>query len=218
MSHYTPTQIFCAIVVLFFGIGIHEYSHAKFAELAGDPTPRSYGRVTLQLWKHFEPVGTMMMVLSSLTGFGIGWGRPCPMDPRKMRNPRVDFFIAVIAGPMSNLVQAMVYGTALKFALASQAPSESLFVQLCVAGLFINLGLCFFNLLPIFPLDGNWLLGLLLPDKVRIGYQNVQRQVGMIVLLILIITDNQLHLIDTWIDHPTNLIVSRLFGNIFTSN
>src|SRR5580658_8524945 len=95
--------------VLFFGVGLHEYAHCKFADMAGDPTPGIYGRVTLNLTKHFELYGTLMMIVTALVGFGIGWGRPAPMDPRKMKNPRWDFFAAVAAGPITNLLQAIIY-------------------------------------------------------------------------------------------------------------
>ncbi len=105
-----PTEFIVAqLLVLFLGIGLHEYAHCKFADMAGDPTPGIQGRVTLNLFKHFEPVGTILILVSTWAGFGIGWGRPAPMDPRKMKNPRLDFFVAVAAGPVSNVMQAVVY-------------------------------------------------------------------------------------------------------------
>src|SRR5579862_7063453 len=107
--NFPPEFVLVQIIVLFLGVGLHEYAHCKFADMAGDPTPSFYGRLTLNLFKHFELVGTMMMILSSLSGFGIGWGKPAPMDPKKMRNPRWDFFFAVLAGPISNVVQAVIY-------------------------------------------------------------------------------------------------------------
>src|ERR1019366_3379020 len=105
MRDIDPQVALAQIIVLFFGIGLHEYAHCKFADLAGDPTPRYYGRVTLNLTKHFDPLGTLMMIVSSLTGYGIGWGKPAPINPKKMKNPRIDTFIAVAAGPITNLLQ-----------------------------------------------------------------------------------------------------------------
>src|SRR5687768_14039545 len=102
-------QLVPLAIVVFFAIGLHEYAHCKFADMAGDPTPRIYGRVTLDLTKHFELFGTLMMLFTATTGFGIGWGKPAPMDPNKMRNPRWDFFAAVAAGPISNVLQAIVW-------------------------------------------------------------------------------------------------------------
>ena len=112
--NFDPIQFAATVIVLFFGIGLHEYAHCKVADLAGDPTPGIYGRVTLNLFKHFDPLGAVMILITSITGFGIGWGNPAPMDPNKMRNPRWDFFAAVLAGPVSNIIQAVIYGTILK--------------------------------------------------------------------------------------------------------
>lgn len=184
------------VIILFLAIGLHEYAHCKFADMAGDPTPRLYGRLTLNLTKHFEPVGTIMMVLSSISGFGIGWGRPAPMDARKMRNPRWDHFLAIAAGPVSNLVQAAIYGFLFKLAVEThvyeQLPydfSGQVFRMLLPLGVFINLELFLFNLIPFGPLDGHWLVGQLLPDKQALQWYRLNRQIGLpgvfIVVMIL---------------------------------
>jgi hypothetical protein len=145
--------ILAIIIVIFFAIGLHEYAHCKFADMAGDPTPSIYGRVTLNLTKHFEPAGTLMMIISSLTGVGIGWGRAAPINPAKMRNPRWDTFAAVAAGPISNVIQALFYAVALRFALSSGTVTlDSLFdalthkpttfvAALLGMGVLLNLGL-----------------------------------------------------------------------------
>ena len=76
--------ILITFVVLFLGIGLHEYAHCKVAELMGDPTPREMGRVTLNLFKHFDPAGTVMIIVTSIIGFGIGWGKPAPANPNRI--------------------------------------------------------------------------------------------------------------------------------------
>jgi len=182
----------CIIMVLFLGIGLHEYAHCKFADLAGDPTPSFYGRLTLNLTKHFEPAGTLMMIITATTGFGLGWGKPAPMTPEKMHNPRWDFFIAVIAGPMSNIVQAAIY--AFLFRMFAHFSPESLgdisnptvLYHLFTIGVRINVSLAFFNLIPLGPLDGHWLLGLLMPEKQRILWFQWNRNVGRTALMIFI--------------------------------
>ena len=187
-------MIIAQILVLFLGIGLHEYAHCKFADMAGDPTPRLYGRVTLNLTKHFEPMGTLMMVLTTLTGYGIGWGRAAPANPSKMRNPRWDFFVSVAAGPISNLLQAVIYGflfrISMKFGLYADA-NPSFFVEVFqnwfLFGILINLGLCLFNLIPFGPLDGHWLVGLLLPEKQRYYYFKFNDRIGMPGLFIAVI-------------------------------
>jgi Zn-dependent protease len=186
--------------IIFFAIGLHEYAHCKFADMAGDPTPSIYGRLTLNLTKHFEPVGTIMIVLSSLSGFGIGWGRPAPMNPEKMRNPRWDFFMAVLAGPVSNLAQAVVYSLAAKLAIIAglmnvlelrhavsgygfTTPTAEFFVT----AVGINMSLAVFNIIPLGPLDGHWLLGLLMPDRPRLKWFLWNRHYGQALLVIVIV-------------------------------
>jgi Zn-dependent protease len=158
--------ILAQAIVLFLGIGLHEFAHCKFADMAGDPTPGSYGRVTLNLFKHFEPIGTFMMIMTTMTGFGIGWGRPAPMDPKKMKNPRWDFFAAVAAGPITNLLQAIAYAMILR-TLKPSLGEDDFLSALLLYGVLINLGLFMFNLIPFGPLDGQWLVGMLLPEKAR---------------------------------------------------
>ena len=185
-----PETILAIAIVIFFAIGLHEYAHCKFADLAGDPTPGIYGRVTLKLWKHFEPLGTFMMVISSFSGYGIGWGRPAPMNESKMRNPRWDLFAAVAAGPISNVAQALVYAVVLRFGLqagwfgaedvfyAAYREGNSFLVDLLSLGVVLNLSLAAFNLVPLGPLDGHWLVGLLMPEKQNILWNQWHRKYG----------------------------------------
>lgn len=190
------SMLLAQALVLFLGIGLHEYAHCKFADMAGDPTPRMMGRVTLNLTKHFEPLGVLFMALTMITGFGIGWGRAAISDPRKMRNPRWDFFVSVAAGPISNLAQATIYALLFRILMGSGAfvylapgfPRE-FFMAWITFGVLINLGLFFFNLIPFGPLDGHWLLGLLLPEPQRYRWFRFNAQVGfgglMLVLILL---------------------------------
>ena len=181
-------------IVIFTAIGLHEYAHCKVADMAGDPTPRSYGRVTLNLTKHFEPTGTMMIIFTMLSGFGIGWGRPAPFDPRQMRNPRWDLFASVIAGPASNVLQAAVWAIMMRIAIFA-APAvltnangqASFLFTLFYYGVLINLVLAIFNLIPLGPLDGHWIIGQLLPEKPRLYWYRFHRKVGMFGLIALII-------------------------------
>lgn len=189
-----PAHVMAAIaIVIFLGIGIHEFAHAKVADLAGDPTPGSYGRVTLDLTKHFELMGTIFIVLSSLSGFGIGWGKPVPMDPRKMRNPRWDHFAAVAAGPLSNLIQAVIYAIFFRIAMAVQpavlvgGEGGSFLGALLLLGTLINISLFLFNLLPMGPLDGMWIVGTFLPDRARYQWTKFNLEIGTFLFIALIL-------------------------------
>jgi Zn-dependent protease len=228
MLDIPPPEVIAAIaVVIFFAIGIHEYAHCKFADMAGDPTPSMYGRVTLNLTKHFEPAGTFMMIISSLTGVGIGWGRPAPINPAKMRNPRWDTFAAVAAGPISNLFQAMIYAFMLRMALktglvgfhemfAALNRDHTTFIAAFLSlGVLLNLGLAVFNLVPLGPLDGHWLVAALLPEKPRHYWNQWHRRYGMQVLIVLILIPTFTQGRFDPIDRVTLPILLRLF-TLFT--
>ena len=181
-------------IVIFTAIGFHEYAHCKVADMAGDPTPRLHGRVTLNLTKHFEPTGTMMIVFTMMSGFGIGWGRPAPFNPTLMRNPRWDLLASVIAGPASNILQAAIWAIMLRIAviaspdiLATAGGQLSFLGTLFIYGVLINLVLAFFNLIPLGPLDGHWIIGQLLPEKPRLYWYRFHRKVGMFALIAFII-------------------------------
>lgn len=189
MGQIDPNQVIATLLVLFVGIGLHEYAHCLLADAAGDPTPRYYGRVTLNLTKHFDPFGVMMILITTFTGFGIGWGKPAPMDPRKMRNPRWDFFVAVAAGPICNFLQATAYALIFRGLIAVQPDLlQSLFLRvLLIEGIIVNLSLMIFNLIPFGPLDGHWLVGQLLPEVPRLHWYQFNARVGTIGLFGLII-------------------------------
>lgn len=174
-------------------ITIHEYCHAKFADMAGDDTPRSQGRVTLNPLAHLDPLGTIMMLVSSLAGVGIGWGRPVLVDQRKLRNRRVDNFILTIAGPLSNLLQAIFWAILLRFVLVpigSELRGSGLFelvTNFALVSVLINTGLFVFNLVPLGPLDGHWLVSELLPDKQRFAWLKFCHGPGMFIFLALVL-------------------------------
>jgi len=147
------------IVALLLAITVHEAAHAWSANALGDPTARLAGRVTLNPLAHLDPLGSLMMVLTALTGIGIGWGKPTPVSPWRLRyGARLGNGIVALAGPLSNILLAAVLGVVLRFAPVGPywaAQTLSLVV-------LVNLYIAMFNLLPIPPLDGHSvLLGLL---------------------------------------------------------
>ncbi len=172
------------IIILLVSLGIHEFAHAKIADSAGDPTPRMNGRVTLNILKHLDPVGTMMIFITVFAGFGIGWGKPVPMDPQKMKNPRWDFFAAVAAGPISNFLQATFFALIIRYLISSNMLlNYEYLANILMIGVSINLSLCFFNLLPIGPLDGAHLFGTFLSERYRYFWYRWNMQYGSLILL-----------------------------------
>lgn len=185
--------------------------------MAGDPTPRMYGRVTLDLTKHFELFGTIMIIITSLTGFGIGWGRPVPMDPSKMRNPRWDHFWAVLAGPLSNLLQAFVFAIIFRVLhlVAPDALGNPYIAALLLFGVLTNLGLFFFNLLPLGPLDGMWIVGTFLNERTRYAWTKWNLTTGQFVFLALILFGqlSSVSLLSAIIVPPLRVMAKFLLGD-----
>jgi len=184
-----PQVLLTIIVVILLSLSIHEYAHAKLGDLAGDPTPRIYGRVTLNPIAHLDPAGTVMILLTVFSGFGIGWGKPVPLNPTRMKNPRWDHFVAVLGGPMSNLFLAALSALILRFLTLSSDGAAAVPEVLGVflkAMVLINLTLCFFNLIPLGPLDGHWIVGTFLPEQARVKWLTWNRQVGGFVLLLVV--------------------------------
>ncbi len=213
------------LVILILSVALHEFGHAKSADAAGDPTPRSQGRVTLNPLAHLDPMGTLFMFVMATTGFGIGWGRPVMVDPRKMHNPRWDHFMSVLWGPMTNVILAVIFAALFRFA----APHESgpVFGMDLISGFFflgayINIALCLFNMIPIGPLDGHWILGLLLPEKVGARFMIWSRTKGMFVLIGILVLDqlvlrqmNYPSILGTLIRDPAMNIALQITGARF---
>jgi Zn-dependent protease len=174
MGNITIEGLIAAGLVLFFGMGFHEYAHALVADWWGDPTPREHGRLTPNPIVHINWVGWLMFLL---IGFGILGS--VPVSPNRMRNPRWGSFWTSFAGPLSNLIQAGVF--ALVYRLISSGPGLSLlsnlgpdFLNSSIFGfliLVLNYGVLFnvllfvFNLLPLFPIDGWRMMLALLPGR-----------------------------------------------------
>lgn len=184
----SPFEIATLIFSVLLSITVHEFTHAKLADAAGDPTPRFFGRVTLNPAAHFDPYGLFFIFVVMFTGIGVGWGKPVPMNPSKMRNPRWDHFWAVFGAPLSNLGMAILAAILLKlmvFALGSSIPIEPyLILQTFIS---VNVTLFLFNLLPIGPLDGMWVFGTFLPEKTRYYWTKFNLSYGQFIFIGLII-------------------------------
>lgn len=196
MDHPHVHEFLLALPVLLFSMVAHEYAHGYAALKQGDPTAMSLGRLTLNPLKHIDPLMTILMPLALFVGSGgrviFGGAKPVPVNPRNYRNYRRGDVIVSAAGIVTNLglvIVAMVLTIAL--GLTSEVlggPGALAPVQRMIGwGIWLNLLLAFFNLIPIPPLDGSHLLYHALPPRAGLWYRQIGRYgVGVLLLVVFI--------------------------------
>ncbi len=156
-------------IPVIFAITVHEVAHGWVANKLGDGTAKMLGRLTLNPIKHIDPIGTIVVPIAMLllSGFAFGWAKPVPVNTRNLRQPRRDMAIVAVAGPLANVVMAILWVIFLK--LATMVPDANIakgLVAMASAGITINLVLFVFNLFPIPPLDGSKVLAGFVPPSV----------------------------------------------------
>jgi len=180
------------VIVILLSITLHEFGHAFSADRLGDLTPRREGRVTLWPDKHFDPLGFIMILWTSLGGRGLGWGKPVMVNPNNFKHPRRDMSIVAASGPLMNLILAVVFGLVLRAAVTMYPDAAYDWIDHTVSGTFVfsfvslNLLLMFFNLIPMHPLDGGKLLSNALPFDQSVRFDRFFYQFGPVILLVLV--------------------------------
>ena len=193
---------------LLFALTVHELAHGAVAYKLGDPTAKNAGRLTMNPLKHLDPFGVIAFIIMR-----IGWAKPVPVNPRYFRNPRQDMLLVALAGPVSNVLLAMVSAFLLYLLLLARhslpsSLSEPIALSL-IASVQINVMLAIFNILPIPPLDGSKILMGLLPPKAAYSYAKLEPY-GILLVLALFYTGVIGWFIMPLIDFSYRLILPKM--------
>lgn len=173
-----------SVVGFLIAITVHEYAHARAALAAGDETAKRMGRVSLNPIDHLDPMGTLMFIFTAMSGYGLAWGKPVPVNPFNFRSPRWDSLKVSIWGPLSNLITACILTLMLKFGRYAVPAEYFELIGLCI---LFNVGLAVFNMIPVPPLDGSKVLSSLMPISQARAYDRMVGRYGAFVLLALIL-------------------------------
>lgn len=193
-----PLQFISFLVAILGAISIHEFAHAYTANYYGDNTPKLMGRLTLNPFAHLDLWGTIFLLLA-----GFGWGKPVIINPQNFKNPRLDNLTVSLAGPISNLLIAIILGLILRF-----FNLPSLATSLLEIIIFFNLVLMIFNLIPIPPLDGSKILSLFVKEETYL----VLQQIGIPILFGLIIFSQFIPIIPTLMSKTVIFFFNILTG------
>ena len=200
--------------IVMLALSLHETAHGYVALKLGDPTAQNYGRLTLNPVKHFDPIGFLCMVL-----FGFGWAKPVPINARYFKNPKRGMALSAAAGPISNLLLAVIFALLwrIELEIAPEYFTDRFLYnvfywvqEFLVAGITLNVGFAVFNLIPIPPFDGSRMFLVLLPQDLYFKVMRYERQLYAILMIALVLgaLDKPLALVSNFF---INLILKTVF-------
>ncbi len=207
---YSPEALLALILSIpgvIIAMTFHEFAHAWMADRLGDDTPRRQGRLTLNPFKHMEPIGMLMLLFA-----GFGWGRPVEINPNNFNRTitiRKGNALVALAGPVMNLILALIFSIIYALILAFggiafiNSQVGGIITDIIMYTIFMNVGLGVFNLIPLPPLDGSKVLVAILPTNARSWFESHERILYLVFIII-------------WITPIASLIISpviRLINN-----
>lgn len=179
-------QMIYTIPVLLIAFPIHETAHGFAANKLGDPTAKMMGRLSLNPFKHLDPIGTICLIL-----FRFGWAKPVPVDSRNFKNPKAGMAVTALAGPLSNLILGFVSIILMELLGAATYTNEivynicSIIYTFLYYSAWINISLCIFNLIPLPPLDGEKILSFFLPESVNAFFERYTMYIQLLLMFLL---------------------------------
>jgi len=180
-----------AIGPILLAVSLHEAAHGLVANWLGDSTAKDLGRLTANPIKHIDPVGTLLvpLILVMTVGMPFGWAKPVPVNPARFKNPLKDMALVALAGPVANLIMAVLWVVFLRVVM-SWLPNMAFSGELqamAVFGIQINVVLMVLNLLPVPPLDGGRILTGVLPPNLALLLIRFER-LGMVLVILLLVS------------------------------
>lgn len=207
-----PIFFLLFLPVMLFSLSFHECAHAMMALRRGDDTASLLGRVSLNPFRHIDPIGLIAFFV-----IGLGWAKPVPINPNRMKNIRRDPALVGLAGPLSNVILAAVFAILLRLLWGTiegmDLETRKILVRFFVIGAQLNAALAFFNLLPVPPLDGSHLLAAFLPNWALEKYERFAR-FGLLFILLFLFFGNFLSLL---IGAPSHALLRLFWGQELTS-
>ena len=220
-------QILLSLPIVLIALSFHELAHGFVAMKLGDNTAKNFGRLTMNPLKHIDIIGFISMVL-----FHFGWAKPVPIQSRNFRKPRRDMALTGLAGPVSNIILAIISVLLLRLVMLIMGVAMPNEINLCIKALFLgsffsisasvpfiimsiisymlylgvilNLSLALFNLIPIPPLDGSRIFYVFLPANLYFGIMKYEQYISMAMFLLLMFTDIVTYPLSIAIDWLTN--------------
>ncbi len=209
--------IISSLMVIFLVMPLHEWAHGFVAYKLGDRTAKYQGRLTLNPLAHIDYLGAAMILL-----IGFGWAKPVPVDPRNFRNPKRDMALTALAGPVSNLLAAVVSGfisnLIVTVMINSHMSAGSGFMYYILLFFYylmmINVSLAVFNFIPIPPLDGSKILMAFLPNKAIFWIERYQNYItiGFMIAVLMGGVSNIIYPVQAWLCSGINWLTALPFS------